>query len=84
MSRPGVDDILRWPLFRPLDLRAKDSRMSEIDTCAPECGERDPKPNTPDPSNPNPIFPDPSAKNPRPRRDLAEVGGAEEGDIGEI
>ena len=52
--------------------------MSEIDTCAPECGERDPKPNTPDPSNPNPIFPDPSAKNPRPRRDLAEVGGAEE------
>ena len=52
--------------------------MSEIDTCAPECGERDPKPNTPDPSTPNPIFPDPSAKDPRPRRDLAEVGGAEE------
>ena len=58
--------------------------MSEIDTCAPECGERDPKPNTPDPSTPNPIFPDPSAKDPRPRRDLAEVGGAEEGDIGEM
>ena len=52
--------------------------MSEIDTCAPECGERDPKPNTPDHSTPNPIFPDPSAKHPRPRRDLAEVGGAEE------
>ena len=80
MSRPGVDDILRWPLFRPLDLRAKDSRMSEIDTCAPECGERDPKPNTPDPSHPNPIFLKPSAKSPRPRRDLAEVGG----DIEEI
>ena len=60
--------------------------MSEIDTCAPECGERDPKPNTPDPSNPNATRPDPSAKNPRPRPDLAEVGGAEEeraGDRGE-
>ena len=61
MSRPGDDAILRWPLFRPLDLRAKDSRMSEIDTCAPERGERDPKPNTPDPSNPNATRPRPSA-----------------------
>ena len=52
--------------------------MSEIDTCAPECGERDPEPNTPDPSHPNPIFLKPSSKSPRPRRDLAEVGGAEE------
>ena len=65
--------------------------MSEIDTCAPECGERDPKPNTPDPGDPSPTRPDPSAKNPRPKlrgskRDLAKVGGAEEeraGDRGE-
>ena len=52
--------------------------MSEIDTCAPRCGARDPKPNTPDPRKPNPTEPNPSAKNPSPKPDLAEVGGVEE------